>query len=84
MGPEEQSRSDYCTLDSHKQGSAIGGLNSCREIAEPYYSGLSTDRLDMIKHGMGTLEDDVGCMKFPFVDRSVLSMTSWQSGIDWG
>ena len=38
----------------------------------------------MIKHGMGTLEDDVGCMKFPFVDRNDLSMTTWQSGIDWG
>ena len=30
---------------------------------------------------MKTLERDIGCMQFPFIERDLLNTTRWQSGL---
>lgn len=42
---------------------------------------LESENVAKIEFAMKTLERDVGCMRFPYVDREMLNTTKWQNGL---
>ena len=72
---------------THSRGLSYGyewrqtGQNQMVTVPWTVTSSLSNANLERIKFGMETLQRDVGCMDFPFVERKDLSSTDWEDGI---
>ena len=72
---------------THSRGLSYGykwrqtGQNQMVTVPWTVTSSLSNQNLERIKFGMETLQRDVGCMKFPFIERNDLSSTDWDYGI---
>ena len=55
----------------------------CIDLKFPilYSESLESENIAKIAFAMKTLERDVGCMQFPYVEREFLNSTKWQNGL---